>query len=379
MKPTTLFVVLLPGLLLALVGSSAQGTSEGGGLVVHEWGTVTTIHEDDGTPVTGLNRIDPADVLPAFVHRFEPEPTRDRPRLVLGKSPAVPGRPDVNMRLETPVLYFHPPAGKAYDQPIDIRVRFHGGVLNEFYPEAEPSVELDYQRLRDKSAAHMPVRWDGTTLDNYVVGTLEWKGLRLHDTVTAPLTNNPIWLAPREVQSASVFMPSAGEGERYVFYRGVAHLDALLQTVVTARQVQLRAPNLLTWLFGTATSIPNVWLAEVRADGTIAFREHGAVTLDPLQPGASLGNMRRFAASDYTAEGASQLRASLRQTLIANGLFADEADAMLTTWKASYFENPGLRLFYIVPRAWTDYFLPLDFSVPTRVTRVIVGRIDLKH
>ena len=50
---------------------------------------------------------------------------------------------------------------------------------------------------------------------------------------------------------------------------------------------------------------------------------------------------------------------------------------MLNTWKASYFQKAGLRVFYIVPRAWTDYFLPLEFSVPARVNRVIVGRIDL--
>ena len=47
-------------------------------------------------------------------------------------------------------------------------------------------------------------------LNNYVVGTLQWKGLRLHDTVVAPLTNSEIWLAPREVNSVSVF--SAGGG-----------------------------------------------------------------------------------------------------------------------------------------------------------------------
>ena len=50
---------------------------------------------------------------------------------------------------------------------------------------------------------------------------------------------------------------------------------------------------------------------------------------------------------------------------------------MLNTWKASYFQKAGLRVFYMVPRAWTDYFLPLEFSVPSRVNRVIVGRIDL--
>jgi hypothetical protein len=67
----------------------------------------------------------------------------------------------------------------------------------------------------------------------------------------------------------------------------------------------------------------------------------------------------------------------VKKALITQGLFADEAEAMLNTWKTSYFQKPGLRVFYIVPRAWTDYFLPLDLSVPARVNRVIVGRIDL--
>lgn len=373
MKPTTLFFVVSLGALMAV---AARGAADGGELVVHEWGTITTVHEADGTPVTGLNRIDAADVLPDFVHRFELEPTRDKPKLTLGKSPLVPGRPDVNMRLETRVIYFHPPAGKSFDEPIDIKVRFHGGVLNEFYPAAEPSIQVDFQRLGDKADAGVPVRWNGEMLDNYVVGALSWKGLRLHDTVVAPLTNNPIWTAPREVQSASVFLPSAGEGERYVFYRGVAHLDALLQTTVSSGQVQLRSPKLMTWLIVPSTTIPDVWLANVRADGGVAFREHGAVTLDRQKTGATLGAIKRFSAGDYSDASAGKLRASLRKALIANGLFADEAEAMLNTWKASYFEKPGLRVFYVVPRDWIDYFLPLDISVPARVNRAIIGRID---
>ena len=50
---------------------------------------------------------------------------------------------------------------------------------------------------------------------------------------------------------------------------------------------------------------------------------------------------------------------------------------MLDTWKESYFEMPGLRVFYIVPREWIDYFLPLQVSVPNEMTRVLIGRIDL--
>ena len=111
-------------------------------------------------------------------------------------------------------------------------------------------------------------------------------------------------------------------------------------------------------------------------DGVVAFREHGPVTLVKEKPGMELGHIRRFTDADYKAEGVKLLRASLKRALLKQGLYADEAEAMLNTWKASYFEKPGLRLFYVVPREWTDYFLPLTISVPARVNRAIVGRID---
>jgi hypothetical protein len=354
------------------------GTGQAADLVIHEWGTITTIHGEDGTPVGGLNNIDPDDVLPDFVHRYEPETTRQKPERTLGKSPKIPGRPDVTMRLETPVIYFHPPPNKAFTDPIDVAVRFRGGVINEFYPAAAASVALDRRRIQSKYADGVITAWNGDVLNNYVVGSLQWKGLRLHDTVVAPLTHSDIWLAPREVNSVSVFSPEAGEGEQYLFYRGVAHLDSLLATSTSRGSVELSTPAHLTWLESAAVVIPNIWLADVRSDGVIAFRASPAVTLKKENEGKRLATVKRFSRSEYTAEGAGQLRAALKKALIAQGLYADEAEAMLNTWKASYFEKPGLRVFYIVPRAWTDYFLPLEFSVPARVTRVIVGRIDLR-
>jgi len=345
-------------------------------LVVHEWGTITTIHAADGTPAGGLNNIDPSDVLPDFVHRYEPETTRYKPERFVGKRPNVPGRPDITMRLETPVIYFHPPPNKQYTAPIDIKVRFRGGVINEFYPDASASVSVDNTRVMDKMSEGVLTEWNGDVLNNYVLGTLQWKGLRLHDTVVAPLTKSEIWLAPRHVSSVAVFNPTAGEGEQYLFYRGVAHLDALLATKTTRGSVDLATPANLAWLEAAAV-VPNIWLADVRADGVIAFRSHASVSLKKENAGKDLVRVKRFSGSDYTADAAAQLRTSMKKALIAQGLFADEAEAMLKTWKVSYFQKPGLRVFYIVPREWTDYFLPLELSVPARVTRVIVGRIDL--
>jgi len=67
----------------------------------------------------------------------------------------------------------------------------------------------------------------------------------------------------------------------------------------------------------------------------------------------------------------------MKQQLLASGLFDDEAEAMLETWRDSYFKHPGMRVLYMVPNAWTEYFLPLSISVPHKLTRVLVGRIDL--
>jgi hypothetical protein len=367
MSRSILFVALVIG---------AMGTAHSGELVIHEWGTITTIHDAAGVPATGINRIDASEVLPDFVHRYEPEATREDPRLSLGKSPRTAGRPDVTMRLETPVIYFYPPPNTKYDSPIDIRVRFRGGVLNEFYPRAEASVAVDQERINEKVATGIITPWNGAVLDNYVIGALQWKGLRLHDTVVAPLTNNPVWTAPREVHSASVFAADAGEGEHFVFYRGVAHLEALLQTRLSRGELRLSAPAQLNWLDAPDTTITNLWFADVRKDGMIAFRAHGAVALSKKAAGKEVAHLDRFADRDY--QDAGGLRKALKSALINRGLYADEAEAMLNTWKASYFEKPGLRVFYIVPREWTDYFLPLEFSVPAQVTRVIVGRIDLK-
>ena len=124
-------------------------------LVVHEWGTITTVHAADGTPQGGLNKIEPSEVLPAFVHRYEPESTRFDPKKKLMKQAMVPGRPDVTMRLETPVVYFHPPAGSKYDKSIDVTVVFRGGVINEFYPAAEAAVSVDVARINDKGVANV--------------------------------------------------------------------------------------------------------------------------------------------------------------------------------------------------------------------------------
>jgi hypothetical protein len=59
------------------------------------------------------------------------------------------------------------------------------------------------------------------------------------------------------------------------------------------------------------------------------------------------------------------------------GLFPPEAQAMVETWRDSWFED-GTRIFYITPKAAVDARLPLTISpAPADVNRVFVGRLEL--
>ena len=345
-------------------------------LIVHEWGTITTRHAANGTPEGRLNRIARHEVLPSFVHQFEPAETRAKPQDKFIKSTRTPGRPDVTMRLETPVIYFHPAPGARPPAPFEVSVKFRGGILNEFYPNAKASVKVDEERINTKMSAGLIKGWyERGVLDNYVLSDLRWTGLSLKDRVSLPRTTSAVWLAPRRVKSSGVI--AAGESERYLFYRGVAHLDALLQTERLATDVRLRSPQRLLWLNRPSMTLAHVWMADIRPNGRAAFRERTRLVIAKANPSQELGRLPLFAESDYSDAGLASLRQSMKTALIAEGLFEDEAEAMLTTWRESYFKTPGLRMFYTVPSEWTAYFLPLSISVPHQLTRVLIGRIDL--
>ncbi len=58
----------------------------------------------------------------------------------------------------------------------------------------------------------------------------------------------------------------------------------------------------------------------------------------------------RFDDKDYPRGEHRVAAQDMHKALVAEGLFEDEAYAMLRTWDRAYFQKPGLRLFYTVPR-----------------------------
>ena len=330
-------------------------------LVVHEWGTITTKHSANGAPEGRLNHVDFYEPLATFVHRYEPPVTARDPLGTLFKTPEGFGRGDVTMRLETPVIYFHPAPGSRPLAPFDVTVNFRGGVLNEFYPEATPSVN----------------GWNGERLSDAVTSTLSWKSVSPTEGAKLPITNSHVWLAPRAVRSTPVTI-NGGEVEQYLFYRGVANLPALLRTELTSAGMTLRAPARTPWLTEASATLGTVWVVDIRGKGVAAVRTTDALTITRGDSSRVLAHVAPFSPRDYSETALSTLKSAMRAALVARGLFDDEATAMLETWKNSYFGTPGLRVFYLVPAEWTSYYLPLTISTPHTLSRVIVGRIDIQ-
>jgi hypothetical protein len=338
--------------LISVAGAGAQPWQ------IHEWGTFTSLQDESGQSIDGINTDD--EPVPSFVHgQFPIIPVTDVvPRQFNKGLPSC--YPGVTMRLETPVIYFHPPAGAANGQSADVKVRFRGGWLTEFYPDAVPDAPGRNNRLSSDT-----------------VGRLEWNNLQIGGDWPLTNTSAPVWTSPRAVEAASV-QASNGESEKFLFYRGVGHIDAPLRVFRHAGTGELLFHSQLEDLpVDRPLSIHSLWLVDIQPDGQIAFRTLPSLALGSDPNKILARTPAAFAPDDFSAANFGKLRASLKSALISEGLYDDEAQALLNTWEVSYFKSPGLRVFFLVPRAWTDYYLPLQISLPAHINRVMVGRIEL--
>jgi hypothetical protein len=354
-------------LAVCLVSSVAFGAQP---LVVHEWGTFTALQDEQGRSLGGINVDD--EPLPAFVHNLNP--------FVVGRSfgldtdtinmKGAPERhPFVTLRLETPVIYFHRPPNSP-PLKLDVDVSLRGGWLTQFYPNATP----DAPGIRSNTFDFGPITPD-------TIGRLTWKGLTVGSGTRGPKTDDHVWAAPRNVRADTVAIGEAGneESEKYLFYRGVGNFAAPLEVVSDAKhdRIELRGRFENVIDRSRRLTLGPLWLVQVLADGRFAYR-----TLRPIEVSGDSARIvgqakASFSPQDFAIGNLDNLRTELRQALVREGLYPDEAAALLETWNQAYFRAPGLRLFFLVPRQWTDHYLPLSFSVPVELERAMVGRIEL--
>jgi hypothetical protein len=265
-------------------------------------------------------------------------------------------------------VYFHPPRGMKTPFSVDLEVAFRGGWFTEFYPKAEVD-----------APGATGVKSFGP-ITSSTVGRLAWNALQIGTDAAGPETDSQVWLAPRAVDAASV-TTAGGESERYLFYRGIGHVDSPLRVSQDATDESLH----ITAIFPTnpqgteiESVVPMLWLVDIRGDKSLAFRAlDGFGVASDGQPHLVRRTAARFDDAVYSAANIDNLSASMRTALIDDGLYADEADALLSTWRASYFESPGLRLFYLLPRSWTDHVMPMKLSVDAKMVRTMFGRIEI--
>jgi hypothetical protein len=358
-------------------------------VTVHEWGTFTSLQDENGKAIGGINVDDepvPDFVYTAGTHRVA---ALNQNRWTFGLPPycafagkggtlAPCGDPQVTMRLETPVLYIYPPKGHAAASvpPLDVHVDFHSGILSQYYPYA--------------TILGAPAEGNGPVdINDQTMSGLYWSGVRLGSSGELVATDDKVWTTPRETSApelevkATVFDPTTQKNvettqtEHFLFYRGVGHLESPLHISSTET---LPSPTAGPLSIDPApypeTFKSTGWLADIRPDGTCAFTALPSFSIP--EKAAWIPKGCQYGAGDFSADNLVRLKSSMQNALVAAGLYPDEASAMLRTWDLSYFKSPGLRFFYIVPRAWVDNVLPLKVTgAPVAITRVMVGRIEL--
>jgi hypothetical protein len=333
------------GISLPLSATSPQNVQGQGSVIAHEWGTFTTVAGPDGQAQEWLPLGGPTD-LPCFVETYE-----NRLVKILLPGPVSALGPLLNyetarsglkgtVRMETPVVYFYA------HQPVDVSVRagFPRGLFTEWYPTATvaqlPSWANVLKALPDAAA------------------TISWPhvSIRPGTRPAFPDTDRPShYYAARETDAAPIQVN--GQDEKFLFYRGVGGFGV----PIAARPIDSRTLG----VHNLGPEIIPAMVVFTNRGGRIGYRIHrnvdGQVTVAMPPLNGTLAALRR----------------DLATLLIAEGLYPKEADAMINTWRDTWFEE-GTRVLYIVPKPTVDAMLPLSITpAPQATARVFVGRMDV--
>jgi hypothetical protein len=311
------FVCAVVASAAAAVPRSLGAAAQSPDLVVHEWGTFTSIAGPDGQAVQWRPLTGPSD-LPCFVTQLNPNSVK----LPLGGLPGL----KATVRMETPVLYFY----STSERTVRATVGFPQGLISEWYPQpaGAPLTRIQWNDVRITPGAkeNFPTEPDGSH-----------------------------YYAARETDAVPVTVGS--QQEKFLFYRGIGNFrPPLSATIDRDGRVGVAQP--------AGTGIDTVILFE-RRGGRMGYRVAHAEGKNIVLDRPAL------------ADNVESLREGLRGILAGQGLYPREAAAMVETWRDSWFED-GARLFYVLPQPAVDAILPLQIEpMPTTVTRVFVGRMEI--
>lgn len=385
--PLAIFKALL--LLLMLVPFAVFSADPEDEFRAHEWGTFTTLHFPNGTQqawfqqiiaVTDGNQI--VSDLPRFVHSN----IYGQKQLTIATA-----------RMETPVIYFYTNKPRT----VDVTVRYPSGRFTEYYP-GQPEGVGPMSALQLSPYVPYTGTPDGWTSDvvsnNSNINTsalmfpqlsppMVWKKLQLIPikeagelTQSIPVDQlklNNHYYEARNVPDAALVKANstvkngADEVDNFLFYRGMGALETNLNVNLNSRS-KLTVTNR-----NRQFEMEHVWVVK-NVDEQISWQK--------LKPFKKYQNNQAvpekiILLTDLTNDGkesVSDLEESMKQALIDSGLTNDEAAAMISTWDAQWYQEPGQRVFSIIPRKLIDQVLPLSISPqPDSIERVFVHRQEV--
>lgn len=298
------------------------------GVVLHEWGTFTTVAGAAGEQVVWYSFYDTSyqEPLPSFV-----QADRSVTKTTRGMG--------FTVRMETPVIYFY----AANPQDVALKVAITEGSMTEWYPNV-PNGKNFMQVVRE----------------------LDWGTFRIEPGATPEFPRDPNgkgahYYEARATDAAPVAVPldKAMQREKFLFYRGAGRFDLPLHPRMDGERLVLA--NAGAEPLGSAVVFE-------RRDGRIGFSVHSGVDKELTVDRPVL---------DGGEERLPELYKELEAILVREGLYPREARAMVNTWKHTWFED-GLRVFTCVPRARTDELLPLTVEPPPVASvRVMMHRAEV--
>ena len=306
----------MPTLAFILALSAlASSQEEPTKFVVHEWGTFTSVVTAEGHEIEWNSLV--LDDLPEFIYQTG-----------FAAKAMIKGR----IRMETPVLYFY----SQVPREVSVSVDFPDGHLTEWYPRAKSKEDsLKWTRFQlDPELALSPA---------VEVGGDHYYAARGVASTPLAITNNDELIEP----------------EKFLFYRGVGQFESPLAARLEGREVLVRNR--------TDEVMSSLMLFERTEEGIAYFIERD---LTPEEGERSLDRDRLT----FLSRGRLD---DLKRILRESGLFEDEAQAMIDTWRHDWFE-PGLRVFYTVPDRSVERVLPIKVEPePDELLRVLIGRVEL--
>jgi hypothetical protein len=338
-------------------------------VVIHQSGSFTVLQDPLGGSIGGLNTDEQvivpfADQAPHVDMR---RPGDLAPRFL--KHAPMPA-PTATMRLERSVLHVHLPPGEVA-ATFGVSVTFRKGLLTRFHPDADVWVN---GQLQPPGGPYYPLFYPWPT--DETVSSLIWSKVIAGGVGDVDgLTNTvPTEQAPLLVDAA--LLAVGEQRQNALSYRGLGHLDAPLR----AQYLYPREYGLSVTLSESAaqektmTTLPELWLVDVRDDGTAAV--HHRVEQPVSDAGFEFID-DQFAEAEYSRTVLPKLWQELHAALIKDGLFADETQDLLHARHISHLTSPGRRLLFLAPQTWTDAHLPLTISREARIVRSMVGCIEL--